>query len=685
MDLRHILHRVNDDLQYSNDSVEYIRHMSVSQRKGLLTLCRVQVMPERRTTVVGERLRGTVESLVDMPGGETVQIYDLLNQLPDIRSPVSAGYLSMIVRSMDYTDPSLLREELWKGVDKELHAAVNDYRPQQIRWQNLFSRTSFDPILPGYPRQPEVYRSIRSSIKTAAKSLSKGPILYPDVSNKKLGSEAAEEVRTFAWYTDRVGVDGEDPSTSDLERIYEKTGIRLSGRTEVWWSMKYNDIKPRVYYRRGPDQYNYSCYVQEIFNVLVDGLSTTHRFDRFNVAHLKVPPGGTAFIYDYSAFTSTLGEIREFTAALADFLHGISIRVFDSVKGVVTLDLGEYLHSYNEHCNDHPDMDLTKLFELLIAEELPEYQNTCGMLGVPGNISSCTLLHGIHLAILMGGLDSCKVVGDDAIGISEVLDREGIISMLRSIGEIESSKMEFWKDEGYDPETARNDETWNYVKRPFTVIDHRIYQGWLAIFPPPPVLLEVRDPIHTLIPSKDIRRAMKKYSNMMLSFVLQFHDREMTAREIHLVHQYVIVMNQKRRIKEYERDFCEIGFIRPHGFNGPNPSEDLISTYWNRIVEIPETQTVFITEPRRDGVGFVDRGSAAIRMGRILGYVESTPLMRKVIVSEDPELFYSFISKSMPAMLNQYYISPRIPDTLWNLITSSATLSTQLTTDVDMY
>jgi len=252
-----------------------------------------------------------------------------------------------------------------------------------------------------------------------------------------------------------------------------------------------NDLKPRVYYARGPDVHFASSIIQDIFNTFVDSLSSTHRRNRFNLLDLeRMTEDEVLAIYDYSSFTSTLHEIRNFTNRLADFCTGTEIEVLDGYHGIQKRDVGEILRSYNEACNISAEFDASEL--LSISDAIMTHN--CGMLGVPGNISSCTLLHGIHLAIVLHSLQRGKVIGDDAIAIifrDSGHTPESFIEAVAAIGRIEFTKAEFWEDNDYG---SRN--RWTYEKRPLERMHEMPWRGQLITWPSINILFDIVNPFH---------------------------------------------------------------------------------------------------------------------------------------------------------------------------------------------
>jgi hypothetical protein len=412
--------------------------------------------------------------------------------------------------------------------------------------------------------------------------------------------------------------------------------------TEVRWAWKYNDLKPRVYYARGPDQYYSSRYIQEIFNIFIDQFPVTNRFERFHTSSVRGEAQDTCFIYDYSAFTSTIQEVSHFIRSLALVSRGVKVRILDTRYGIETHDLEEILMDYVSKCNDFVPFDPSRL-EDYDQDSYPIH--TCGMLGVPGNISSCTLCHGIHLMQIVKSMRKCKAVGDDAFGWKELLlgDKRDTISALRSIGRIAEPKTE-WFGPRQEIEGEDSDRTWNYIKRPATRVENRLVTREQASWPPIEVMLSSSGDFHTVYPPRDPREKVKKCANMLRSFVMQFRFMDPDEEEIEAIDRYVRATIRELR-RRNSQDYAWEGLIYPHGFRGRDVTGDFLDDYWNQRVALPvEYEVHHETEidVYRENFG---RANKTWKILRDLGYVESTMEIEHIVVRDDPDRFERFLSK----------------------------------------
>jgi hypothetical protein len=638
-------------------------------------MARSQRAPGRKTTV-GKRLEAIMRSSVPGPRGQnSVRFRDIIETLSTLlASPTFAGFLSMLSRCCPYESFEEIEAELEQGIRKEISASVEVYHPVVLDWSSIFSpldRYRDVPLAQGYPVSTELNSQIHSCL-CDARSKIRGKVLFPNISHETVGIEARENIRRMGDIIDR---DPSKPEFSlwDCEKIYHRYGIEVSGRTEIRWSWKFNDLKPRIYFAKGPDQHYSSRYIQEILNIFVDCLPVTHRFLRFFIQSVQGSPEEYAFIYDYACFTSYLEEVRSFTSSLADFCKGVQVTIVDLRQGPRTIDLGEMIHEFNDKCNDSPEFDARRIFDMS-SEEVLKLRHTCGMLGVPGNISTCTLLHGIHLAIIVGSLVKLKVVGDDAAGWMAFLRmrKRELQDLLGNIGKISRPKMEFWETEELGSELI--DTTWNYVKRPIDRLNNRLVQGRQPIWPAVPVLLSEQDGFHTTSGNLTENDRYKKFSSQMLSFVLQFETFELAEEEVEFIDKFVRRMNRIMEIDKYETKVGK-SFVRPHCFSGSEVRSFLKETFWRRIIQIPEP----VTDPRDiidvRGMEYTGTMSKALKIAVELGYAESYPRFISILPCYSEELFDQYLSR----LIRQNYdikVHRRCPIWLFDLIKLSNTLHT---------
>jgi hypothetical protein len=493
-------------------------YFSLPSRKGLLTYTRVQqpLQMSRLSNRVGDtyRIRETVplHPFTSEPT-EYLSLGHLLDRIPHRPTdPVYQGFLSMILRNAPYIDHSDVIAARQKGILKELRAALNVYEPIKLNYDPILSpdrSSKYQRMAPNLPLDPHLHDEIYACFTSTIPLLERATF-YPKLSTKTIG-DLAMEASAGILHNLNMEVCTSHPRTLvEVERILHETGIELQGPVEMRLAWKYNDLKPRVYYALGPTAHSASKFIQPILNTILDCFPPVHRYNRFEIPKDQLLSTDIDLvIYDYSDFTSSLHQILDFLRAVAAFYkaHDTHVTIVDAIHGPVSVSLGDLLQDYVDVCCIDPDFDIAKV---LPAEDLEHLllRHNCGMLGVPGNISSCTLLHGIHLSIIVRALTAARCVGDDAL-LQILLGRDPhrwgvLVDQIQNIGIVAEDKTERWTS---DDEERFDTEGWHYCKRPITRLDNRIRVGALYIWPSLAHILGLSDPHHTeFIGSLDDRR-----------------------------------------------------------------------------------------------------------------------------------------------------------------------------------
>lgn len=433
-------------------------------------------------------------------------------------------------------------------------------------------------------------------------------------------------------------------TTQGLEWAYSRTGNRLAGPTEMRLAWKWNDLKPRVYYARGPSQYYASRYVQEIFNELIDSLPITNRFFRFFHAGIRLDPDDNLFIYDYTSFTSSLEEVKTFIRALAIHCSGTSISILDTYHGIKTVDLGELLMEYLDECNNFPEFDINKWPEECVDEDTMR-RNSTGMLGVPGNITSCTLLHGIYLAMILESLLKGKCVGDDAIAATRA--SEGHFEKdIRGLGEVSMAKGAAWLS---SDRFAEEDLTWNYVKRSLTRIDDRIVVGDLLNFPTIGAFFNLNDGIHTHIPMDSFALA-KRQATMLWRLCRSVDElgRELDEDEEEMIDRFVYVMAKESLPVRNLQSHRHIPLMCPRGFEKGTWKRSMLIDVWNTPVYLPKGDFGDFEPPEiLKELEVETRSSKVLKIMRDMGWAEVESLYEYRIPSLDPSYFDRWLNREL--------------------------------------
>lgn len=646
-------------------------------RKAILSCTRIQFVSSEQSRTYA-RLRDDLDSFHRDPvTGETIHLWSLIQSLAQyFESPVSSGLISMLCRNAPAPSIVEAQEVIEVTKEKEITAAVERYECAIFNWDAVLSHKTEErrrSLIPGAEGDFVTNTSIYSRMLEAKRDLS-SRTFYPDYSRKTIGEDALQNIRDAYGEARYLG-----DSTLDLERLYhQENGRRVAGMTEMRYAWKYNDLKPRVYYARGPDQYYDSRYIQAIVMHILDRFPNVNRFERYHASSLHPDPGSTVFIYDYTSFTSKLQELHNFVAKLAEFFRGTRVYIVDSCQGKISQDLGDIFLWYNSTCNDYPSFDIARVCGLSSEDEIRAQIHTTGMLGVPGNISLCTLLHGIHLSCLLGGIDTNKVVGDDAIGYRHLISRYELALPLQNMGVINVERVEFWPPNDGE---ATGSEQWQYVKRPLDVYDHRIIAGSQLDWPPLGIMLDWSDATHTTRKIVDLPRHAVKVSNMLISFLLKAIAMSPTETEWALIRQFTNTVSRLARLEEWNEGRT-VKILMPLDIEGRDIVSHIIQMSWDYIVKVPAEANVAYDPPEelRPNLEYEGRGSPILKLARDLGYVEVAQVFRHVLVRANPDAIRRSLQREIipwftftihpdtptwiMSMLSEYYCESSAPDAL---------------------
>jgi len=490
---------------------------------------------------------------------------------------------------------------------------------------------------------------------------------YPDYSDKSIGKEAILNIAAHLHIHDRIPF---EYSTRGLEYLYHHTGVRLTGITELRWAWKYNDLKPRIYYARGPELYYDAKYIQQLFNLLIDTIPVCHKRERYFTSTIKLTDEELFFIYDYESFTSCLEEVKRFCRALGIFFNGYHSTFIDTFRGPESRDVGDMILLWNETCNNYPSFDSGKAKWDRSEQEFQKVNHSCGMLGVPGNISSCTLLHSFHLAILLVSL-LCKVVGDDAGGSCLEEDFPSIFKLLKNIGKVEQSKTVEFPSLSWSPELeSTNDRPWHYLKRPINRIDNIVVTGSQVIWPSSGMILNNAPSYRRgvqVVSKRDLRR---KTANALCFLVKQLRDHPLTEEEDRLARAF---LDWAIRTSHLSREVDSSGALASYEVFYPTTLDtwmtfdSAMQVYSHRIVVLPDEEGQ-LSEEINPCQPLLMRSSKALKLAKDLGYVTMTPRYKRCFGKDDPELFERIFLGERISILYDVYILEDIPSWMLDLI-----------------
>jgi hypothetical protein len=392
--------------------------------KPLLKLFRYGGVPQDPSTYLYKSVEPAL-SHGDIDGphkGKTLQT--LLDHsdtnLDEVFSPVVRGVVIAYLSAYDLSPEqevvvrvqSLMKEiDVMRGNRKDTYVPI-DFFPL-FRYS---ADTWNEPIYPNFPinhTARKYYHGVFSGFKSWIKH---DTIIYPRISSKLVTSRAQDEISAKHFSI----VQAEEASFAELERIYVITGTHMEGPCELRQRWYLNGQVPRSYFVCGPTAYKVSKYMRKPLNKLCDQAASTNFQKRVDVSRLRYKDGDLIAMYDYTSFTSNMGIQVDFLRQLSSFMSGTLIYIADGRDGMVLRDFGEMLREYVSEANDFPEWYYNGTES--IVTDYVERHRVAGFLGVLGNISSCTFLHGMLLSQFLNDPKNFSCAGDDALFFTRMME-----------------------------------------------------------------------------------------------------------------------------------------------------------------------------------------------------------------------------------------------------------------------
>jgi hypothetical protein len=380
----------------------------------------------------------------------SIRLWEVFTYLEiDIQDPLLSAIALDILRSYPPTkiDSTLF---IHKGWSTEL-LLVDKVGIPEVNFLPLFFQTQDQDIHPSLPSNPTSNYRIRRTFEIYRDELCRHRRrFFPRATHKNMSRDTRRQ------YTDITGISLEGVpifGQDDWQRYYHKTGNKVPGVVEMRQKWYPSGAKPRTYFAMGGTCYAASRFLQDFFTELTDIFPPTNHSSRLQPSRLVLSAdevyGDHYLIYDLSSFTSNMIEQRNFVSCLALFMGGVIVEVVDECVGLMEMDLGELLIEYYEICVERPRLSLERTpLELGRASEDDVSHLRASMLGIFGNLMTCTLA---HYCILAGTIDSynhINVAGDDAqVRVTE----ENLADVYRAIslvGDCASDKTMMSDDEG---------------------------------------------------------------------------------------------------------------------------------------------------------------------------------------------------------------------------------------------
>jgi len=590
--------------------LSFIQSLQFSHRKQLITLSRGMSIPYPGTTLYAK----TSPCLHEI---DDKKMNSLLEPL--YTDPLYNGLIIALCISMPMT-VEVIRKTYQDLLNKEVRVMESSPLPSALNYNCFFGEYE-TPIHPSLEPNPKQAFAIHNLIDRWVVSLEEKLFIIPHITNKLCSKSTQQLVRDR--YPEYLTFEEEGATQADLEYLYMTQGDLLDNSPceikQRWYTSQLN---PRTYYAAGAEAYHRSKYVRNALNSLCDFLPPTERFSRVNPHRIVLSsPQSHAIIYDLTSFTSNMHEQRHWLERLSIYCRGRTVRILDACEGVVEMDLGELLCSYNQLNNE-----ATYASERLIGKGLELAHHVAGFLGVYGNLASCTFLHGAVMCQIVDSFSQIGVAGDD--GLVDSTDDYTTFFAIRLLGLAEESK-------GYNTIEFGNQV---YLKRPIRQVRNRVFAESFALYSMIEHLFDEDDKRFFQAPRGPMERKGSLASSVV-SYLRSLSRLDLSEEEKHLVYSFLFGIyqhasfpvsgflpqtSQKRLPDEPKLPVTLIPTLEP-AFIGKDPIEMTILSLYDGVAVLPETSEDMIPIDHGmcyAGCSFEATSSGVLSYYRKLGFVE---------------------------------------------------------------
>jgi hypothetical protein len=653
-----------------------IRAMDLSQRTKLIKCCQAQLIPNPSDTTTLRNIMKNEEPISSYhisdyitvtPTGVEQPFLDFIQDFRDIQSPVGAAIILDLARGLPLNDRDMAAAQK-KGWGKEVSILETDAPEPKVNWRCFFREECADEsCLP----ELDFHKSVRASnlrIQQAMRNwrdrVSQG-LFYPRMTFKSMSRDTVRDYERFTgedWDAENNPIF----SQIDWQRFRMNTGYKIGGCMElrqVWYT---SQAKPRTYAANGGDAYGESQFLQDPFTDLVNSLIMCNHKSRLRPGRLRLKQDQWLRVYDLEAFTSRMHEQKNMLNEMSLFCSGWPITVFDVYDGVTTFDLGELIWKYNQVCNYHIRTSYERIdpiFSGFIGRHC-----YASLLGIFGNLMTCTMGHTMVMDQVWGDDDSLNVAGDDGAIPEDESVTKIIDACSEAVGLDEPSKR------------FRSDEAGAIcLKRPIYQFGTVLEQGYMII---PPTMTKLA---HVLYGYEDPRYAfhdefmdLKDRYNVAGKEVMRFLRSAYLACEALSTQEKRDVLSYTRAISELFQIDNSIGCLPSCGngaFFWPSYLQDLtfdsevdnyfvvdplvrtIENNFTGSAEIPMCdKSMRVDDLSRCGFAgmyFKSTGSKHLKLLRQLGFLESEIVTVRVegfdaleklrnVLEHDTDVVYEF-------------------------------------------
>jgi len=331
--------------------------------------------------------------------------------------------------------------------------------------------------------------------------------------------------------------------------------------------------------------------------------------------------------------------------SLASFFSEVPVVIVDEHYGPLEVDLGDLLEQYYEICVDQPELTLERC--QVEDHSYPFYHHVASMLGIFGNLMSCTFAHFATLSPFITTFDEYNCAGDDGLIPENIANSSGIDAGIKLVGSYAREK------------SFRGDEEGAIcLKRPFqeTIPNPTLLQNLV-----PPTLATVllllsdeQDPRFQRFGDETVGESISVVGKDLLRFLRSAH--RMRFEEIERLD--AVVNGFRYLVKKLTGILPTPGFpsrshpyfwpVTPGSYGFEEFSHDplfILSLYYS-----PDLDTVPVWEVRnsdevemecyKEGDQWIGNNSRRLKLLEMLGYVKKEEMMRRLETTAEKTAYW---------------------------------------------
>lgn len=374
---------------------------------------------------------------------------------------ISSTIISLCLAKVPTQDE--ITERFIASASKEVQVMESTARPPSINWKVFFEPTPYDCFV--IPHQKTDCTSfimkVNAQFRRFRDTISHSR-LWPHGTNRGVSVEAQRSLEKLRISEDTSWMQADDYRRSitslDIVKHFIRNGSWAEGACELKQKWYPSGLTPRTYFAQGGDAIRTSCYIRNFFNDFTDTYIPTDRLARVDGNRLICPDGGHFYIYDLTSFTSSFHEQQSFLRSMAEFFRETVVFLIGPKLSLTEEYLGDLIDAYCDTVNTLPPYTFHDSVLDFSLDSLVFLHHVAGFLGVPGNLASCTLAHGISVGVSIrnDAMQSCA--GDDGnVGVSGEHEEEDVRKTIHLLGTFNEEKAS----------STKNTKQGSYLKRQF--------------------------------------------------------------------------------------------------------------------------------------------------------------------------------------------------------------------------